>query len=87
MVRSVETDGFKIKLQVWDTAGQERFRSVTSAYYRGSMGAVVCYDCTDETTFKNAENWIIDFTNKSREDAPKILVANKCDLKEGLPES
>lgn len=51
------------------------------------MGAVVCYDCSDEVTFKNAENWIIDYTNKSREDAPKILVANKCDLKFGLPES
>jgi len=67
-------------LQVWDTAGQERFRSVTSAYYRGSMGAIVCYDCTDENSFTNAKQWIDEFETKARAGAPKILVANKRDL-------
>ena len=30
-----------VKLQIWDTAGQERFRAITSAYYRGAIGAVL----------------------------------------------
>ncbi len=35
-----------LKLQIWDTAGQERYRSVTRTYYRGVLGALVCFDIT-----------------------------------------
>lgn len=37
--RSIEADGKTIKAQIWDTAGQERYRAITSAYYRGAVGA------------------------------------------------
>jgi small GTP-binding protein len=67
---------------VWDTAGQERFRAITSSYYRGAMGAIVCYDCTDETSFTNAETWMKEFRQMSRPNASIVLVANKIDLKE-----
>ena len=30
-----------VEAQIWDTAGQERFRAITSAYYRGAIGAVL----------------------------------------------
>lgn len=29
-IRTIETEGEKVKLQIWDTAGQERFRTITS---------------------------------------------------------
>ena len=61
IVRTIPVRDTQVKLQVWDTAGQERFRSVTSSYYRGAMGAVICYDPLDEKTFLNAENWIQEF--------------------------
>ena len=35
-----------LKLQIWDTAGQERYRSVSRTYYRGALGALVCFDIT-----------------------------------------
>ena len=54
-------DGHSVKLQVWDTAGQERFRSVTSAYYRGAMGAIVCYDPLEQPTYQNTETWMQEF--------------------------
>lgn len=38
----------------WDTAGQERFRSITTIYYRGAQGIMVCFDVTDEKSFKSA---------------------------------
>jgi len=44
------------------------------------MGAVICYDCLDELTFKNAETWITEFCAKARENAPMILVATKKDM-------
>ncbi len=39
--RTVKVDKKVVKLQIWDTAGQERFRTLTSAYYRGSDGVLL----------------------------------------------
>jgi len=39
--RSIQVDAKTIKAQIWDTAGQERYRAITSAYYRGAVGALV----------------------------------------------
>ena len=33
-----------IQGQIWDTSGEERYRAVTSAYYRGSVGAMIVFD-------------------------------------------
>ena len=36
-----------VRLQLWDTAGQERFRSLTTAFYRDSMGFILVFDLTN----------------------------------------
>jgi Ras-related protein Rab-18 len=36
-VKLVEQSGKRIKLTIWDTAGQERYKTLTSAYYRGTL--------------------------------------------------
>ena len=41
---TIVIDGKTIKAQIWDTAGQERYRAITSAYYRGAVGALLVYD-------------------------------------------
>ncbi|KAH7573381.1 hypothetical protein JRO89_XS03G0134200 [Xanthoceras sorbifolium] len=56
--QSMEIDGKEVKAQIWDTAGQERFRAVTSAYYRGAVGALVVYDITRRTTFDSVGRWL-----------------------------
>ena len=76
-IRTIESKGKKIKLQVWDTAGQERFRTITTAYYRGAMGIVLIYDVTDLRSFENVETWYQTVTQ--HEDAQIFLVGNKCD--------
>lgn len=43
-----QVDGKTIKAQIWDTAGQERYRAITSAYYRGAVGALLVYDITKQ---------------------------------------
>merc|ERR1711991_658360 len=79
--RSITTeDGKILKAQIWDTAGQERYRAITSAYYRGAVGALLVYDLTQASTFRNCERWL----NELRDHADKyiaiMLVGNKSDL-------
>ena len=76
----IDCMGKRILVQTWDTAGQERFRSITSAYFRGSQGAIVCYDCTEPSTLLSAKSWIEEYRQKSAQDTPIILVACKADL-------
>lgn len=56
--QSMQIDGKEVKAQIWDTAGQERFRAVTSAYYRGSVGALIVYDISRSTTFESVPRWL-----------------------------
>lgn len=62
--QSMEIDGKEVKAQIWDTAGQERFRAVTSAYYRGAVGALVVYDISRRTTFESVERWLEELKSK-----------------------
>lgn len=45
--KTIKYEGKNIKFQIWDTAGQERFRTITSAYYKGTDGIIMVYDLTD----------------------------------------
>eukprot|EP00300_Choanocystis_sp_HF-7_P030543 c39402_g1_i1.p1 GENE.c39402_g1_i1~~c39402_g1_i1.p1 ORF type:complete len:215 (+),score=60.47 c39402_g1_i1:32-646(+) len=81
-IRTIELDRKNIKLQIWDTAGQERFRTITSAYYRGAMGILLVYDVTDEQSFKNTRNWVRNIDEHASENVNRVLVGNKCDMKE-----
>jgi len=51
MLWVLQVDGKTIKAQIWDTAGQERYRAITSAYYRGAVGALLVYDITKQGKF------------------------------------
>ncbi|TGZ72727.1 hypothetical protein CRM22_001908 [Opisthorchis felineus] len=70
-----------VKTQVWDTAGQERFRAITSAYYRGALGALIVYDITHATTFENVVQWLEEIRRFADRDILVMLVGNKCDLR------
>ncbi|EYU40652.1 hypothetical protein ABFS82_14G057300 [Erythranthe guttata] len=76
----LELDGKEVKAQVWDTAGQERFRAVTSAYYRGAVGALVVYDITRITTFESIKRWLDELNTHCDTAVAKMLVGNKSDL-------
>ncbi|KAH9299209.1 hypothetical protein KI387_030891, partial [Taxus chinensis] len=76
----MEIDGKEIKAQIWDTAGQERFRAVTSAYYRGAVGALIVYDITRTITFENVTRWLDELKMHTDTNVVRMLVGNKCDL-------
>ncbi|KAL6971718.1 Regulatory-associated protein of TOR 1 [Sarracenia purpurea var. burkii] len=48
----------EVKAQIWDTASQEWFRAVTSAYYRGAVGALLVYDINRHQTFDSIGRWL-----------------------------
>jgi len=79
--RSVETDGKVIKAQIWDTAGQERYRAITSAYYRGAVGALLVYDISKRSTYENVGRWLSELREHADENIVIMLVGNKRDLR------
>ncbi|KAJ7522262.1 hypothetical protein O6H91_18G003800 [Diphasiastrum complanatum] len=79
--RSVNVDGKLIKAQIWDTAGQERYRAITSAYYRGAVGALLVYDITRHVTFENVERWLRELKAHTDSNIVVMLVGNKSDLR------
>eukprot|EP00826_Nyctotherus_ovalis_P000167 TRINITY_DN0_c1953_g1_i4.p1 TRINITY_DN0_c1953_g1~~TRINITY_DN0_c1953_g1_i4.p1 ORF type:complete len:217 (-),score=61.74 TRINITY_DN0_c1953_g1_i4:75-689(-) len=78
-IKPITIDGKSIKLQIWDTAGQDRFRTITQTYYKGAMGVILAYDCTDENSFNNVRNWIKQLEAHATPGVCKVLVGNKSD--------
>ncbi|KAG6582090.1 Ras-related protein RABA5d [Cucurbita argyrosperma subsp. argyrosperma] len=76
----MDIDGKEVKAQIWDTAGQERFRAVTSAYYRGAVGALIVYDISRRSTFDSVGRWLDELKTHSDTTVARMLVGNKCDL-------
>ena len=84
-----------MKAQIWDTAGQERYRAITSAYYRGAVGALLVYDITKKgalvfdnksfltlspESFSDVEKWLQELRNHADSKIVIMLTGNKCDL-------
>ncbi|KAG5561791.1 hypothetical protein RHGRI_004737 [Rhododendron griersonianum] len=79
--RSIHVDDKIVKAQIWDTAGQERYRAITSAYYRGAVGALLVYDVTRHVTFENVERWLKELRAHTDTNIVIMLVGNKADLR------
>ncbi|KAB1995652.1 hypothetical protein ERO13_D13G152500v2 [Gossypium hirsutum] len=79
--RSIRVDDKVVKAQIWDTAGQERYRAITSAYYRGAVGALLVYDVTRHVTFENVERWLKELRGHTDSNIVIMLVGNKADLR------
>lgn len=74
-------DGKTIKAQIWDTAGQERYRAITSAYYRGAVGALLVYDIAKHLSYENVERWLRELRDHADQNILIMLVGNKSDLR------
>ena len=80
--KNIEIDSKIFRIQIWDTAGQENFRSITRAYYKNSVCALVVYDISSRDSFNNVMSWIEDCRNQSPKTIFIVLVGNKCDLED-----
>lgn len=78
--RTLNIDHKTIKAQIWDTAGQERYRAVTSAYYRGAVGAMLVYDMTKRQSFDHVARWLEELRGHADKNIVIMLIGNKSDL-------
>lgn len=78
--RTLQVEGKTVKAQIWDTAGQERYRAITSAYYRGAVGALLVYDITKRQTFDNVQRWLRELRDHADSNIVIMMVGNKSDL-------
>lgn len=58
-----------------------RYRAITSAYYRGAVGALLVYDVTRHVTFENVERWLKELRDHTDSNIVIMLVGNKADLR------
>ncbi|XP_071512363.1 ras-related protein Rab-30 isoform X1 [Panulirus ornatus] len=79
MIKTVEIEGEKIKLQIWDTAGQERFRSITQSYYRSAHALILVYDISSQPTFDCLPDWLREIEQYASCKVLRVLVGNKTD--------
>nr|KJB55806.1 hypothetical protein B456_009G095700 [Gossypium raimondii] len=76
----LHVEGKTVKAQIWDTAGQERYRAITSAYYRGAVGALMVYDITKRQTFDNVQRWLRELRDHADSNIVIMMAGNKSDL-------
>lgn len=79
--RTLQVEGKTVKAQIWDTAGQERYRAITSAYYRGAVGALLVYDITKRPTFESVQRWLRELRDHADSNIVIMMAGNKSDLK------
>ena len=79
MVKTIELDGKRVKLQLWDTVGNERYRSLTTAYFRGAHAVILVYDVTKEATFDSLRGWSRQVQEYASPEVVKMIVGNRCD--------
>ena len=78
-LKRIQTKGKTIKLQIWDTAGQERFNTLTTGFFKGADGIILCYSITDQHSFNCVNKWMAQIKSLSPPDVKVILVGNKND--------
>ena len=80
--KNIQINNKIFRIQIWDTAGQENFRSITRAYYKNSVCALVVYDISSRDSFNNVSTWVEDCKNQSPKTIFMALVGNKSDLED-----
>jgi small GTP-binding protein len=80
LLKAVEINGEKVKLQIWDFAGEERFRYLFPSYIRGANGAIFMYDITNYGSLAHVDDWFEIVEKEIKYELPVIFVGGKTDL-------
>ena len=75
----ISTIGVDFKIKTVELDGKT---TITSSYYRGSHGIIIVYDVTDQESFNGVKMWLQEIDRYATSTVLKLLVGNKCDLKD-----
>ncbi|KAE8692269.1 Ras-related protein RABA1f [Hibiscus syriacus] len=83
---SYDTCPISVTLDAWtclkaSTCCVIGYRAITSAYYRGAVGALLVYDVTRRVTFENVQRWLKELRDHTDASIVIMLVGNKADLR------
>jgi Ras family len=67
------------KLQVWEAAGQERFRTITSAYYRGSQCVIITFNSVSRKSWDEVAKYLEQVAEYGTDDLPVVICATQID--------
>lgn len=76
----LKKNGDTVRFVLWDMSGQTHFERFRARFYTGTSGALIVYDLTNATSFRNIQNWIKECRDNCRRNIPYVLVGNKSDL-------
>lgn len=71
-----------IRFVLWDMSGQSHFKRFRSRFYSGTSGAIVVYDLTNATSYRNVPAWLKECQENIRKPIPIMIIGNKSDLTE-----
>ncbi|ELR23036.1 Ras GTPase, putative [Acanthamoeba castellanii str. Neff] len=81
--KQLEVDGQVTLLDILDTAGQEEFSAMRDQYMLNGEGFLVVYSIIVRQTFNEVVSYRQHIQRiKDGDDAPIVIVGNKCDLEE-----
>ena len=80
--KNIQLNDQTYRIQIWDTAGQENFRSITRAYFKNCVCAMIVYDITCRESFEHIQNWLQDIRDQSPKTVLIVLIGNKIDLED-----
>ncbi|KAH0785257.1 GTP-binding nuclear protein Ran [Histomonas meleagridis] len=78
---SFQTTHGVLTYNIWDTAGQERFGGLREGYYLEANCAIIMFDVTSPTTYRNVPTWHRDLVRVCP-NIPIVLVGNKIDVRD-----
>jgi small GTP-binding protein len=85
LMKFIETEKYRITLQIWDFAGEERFGILLPSYAQGSSAAIFMCDISQRESILHINDWLLAFQkgfNHVNSTFPLIVVGGKLDLEE-----
>lgn len=85
LIKELEFNNWKVKLQIWDFGGEERFRFFLPPYARGAFAGIFMYDITRYNSIIEFDEWVKIFMKGASfrdKKVPILMVGGKLDLEQ-----
>ena len=85
LIKELEFNDWKVRLQIWDFGGEERFRFFLPPYARGAFAGIFMYDITRYNSLIDFDEWVQIFMKGASfgdKQVPILMVGGKSDLED-----